>query len=334
MPIPLGLAMLGSAAIGAAGNIIGNRNQLNQQQKLTNQQVEAQMRLGRFNQQLGMETWEATNYAAQRAQMEKAGLNVGLMYGGQGHGGTISTPQAGSVTGGQANPNAIGMGLQTGLNALLQKAQIGNIEADTKLKQVEATKKEGVDTEATETAITALKQSTQNAEIQAKILEYEAELKRIEANKANMTQDEIIKQTAIATEKLTAEATSAKVKATIDEKTEKNIIQLAQQVNNEMTVKIESGKAGIEQTKASTEQTKQTTTNLKQDEIEKTLHNQLRANGIEPKDSAPMRIASRFLKNAGTSLEKMQAKMQSIIAWLKGENGQQTTERFEEIWNK
>lgn len=334
MPFPI-LGMLAMAGASVASALLNNRAQRKQQERLMKDQIKGQKEMGRFNQQLAMDTWEQTNYEAQRRQMQKAGLNVGLMYNGQGHGGTTQGGSAaGSVTGGQANDNPLGMGLQLGLQTMMQKAQIKNIEANTEKTKAETAKTAGVDTDAVNTAIVALKQSTQNAEMQNQIMEYEKAIKQIEANKANMTQDEIIAQTEIATQKLESETRSAKIKAQIDEATEQNIIKQAQLVNNEMTVKIESGKAGIEQTKASTEQTKQNTQNLKQDEIEKVLHNQLRANGIEPKDSAPMRIVSRVLSNAKTSLQEIQGKTKAIIAWLKGENGEQTEERFKQIWNE
>ena len=163
--------------------------------------------------------------------------------------------------------------------------------------------------------------------MQEKILEYEKEIKRIEANKSEMTQEEIIKQTKIATEKLEQETRSAKVKGNIDEATEQTIIKNTQLAQQQLTVQIEATKAG-------TEKTKQETENLKEDEVQKTLENELRKNGVQPGDSPAMRIVSNVITNAGTSLKKMQYKMGEIVKWLKGENGSQTKERFEEIWSQ
>ena len=93
-----------------------------------------------------------------------------------------------------------------------------------------------------------------------------------------------------ATEKLKDEARSAKVKGNIDEATEKNVVKNANLVNRNLTVQIGN-------TKATTEQTKQATQNLKQDEIQKTLENELRKNGIQPGDNATMRIVSKVITN-------------------------------------
>ena len=55
---------------------------------------------------LQMQTWHDTNYSAQRAEMEKAGLNPALMYGMSGGGGTTTGSPSGSVTGGRASDEA------------------------------------------------------------------------------------------------------------------------------------------------------------------------------------------------------------------------------------
>ena len=70
--------------------------------------------------------------------MEKAGLNVGLMYGGQGQGGQIMNP-GGSASGGniEGRNGLSGMGMQLGADLALKIAQTKNIEADTKKKESE-----------------------------------------------------------------------------------------------------------------------------------------------------------------------------------------------------
>ena len=99
-----------------------------------------------------MKMWEDTNYSAQLAQMKKAGLNVGLMYGMGGGGGTTASIQAGNVSGGNSASGSgeIGMGIQMGMQMALLKAQKENIEADTQLKQKEAGYTGGAKTAETE----------------------------------------------------------------------------------------------------------------------------------------------------------------------------------------
>ena len=72
---PIGTAALGigtGLAEGAAEQIFGEMNQKREQrgQKKALEQQNA----------AAMDTWEKTNYKAQMGQLEKAGLNAGLIY--------------------------------------------------------------------------------------------------------------------------------------------------------------------------------------------------------------------------------------------------------------
>lgn len=135
-----GLIGTGSDIIGMALQPIKDRQQLKQQGKLIEQQIKAQKEMGLYNQGLALDTWEKTGYEAQRKQMEKAGLNVGLMYEGGGAGGTTSTP-TGTVTGGTAQQStgsaAGGLAIQMRLEKSLKEAQINNINKDTEKKETE-----------------------------------------------------------------------------------------------------------------------------------------------------------------------------------------------------
>ena len=110
-----------------------------------------------------MQYWEDTNYQAQREQMEKAGLNVGLMYGGQGQGGQTMNP-GGSASGGsiEGRNGLSGMGMQIGADVALKMAQAKNIEAQTK-------KLEGVDTDEARTRIDDLLQGITNKKAQEQL---------------------------------------------------------------------------------------------------------------------------------------------------------------------
>lgn len=237
MPIPwLGMAgALGSAALGlgsgAAAGAINNEMQYNQQKKLMKLQIKGQKELGMFNQDLAYQMWLDTNYSAQREQMEKAGLNVGLMYGGQGHGGTTAGGQAGSVAGGQANPNAFGMGMQLALQASLQKAQIKNIEADTKVKEKEAEVK-GQPTIENIEAETALK--TANAEFQ-----------KLQNQITSKTMEQVMEGIKAATREAISNATKAAIEAGTAAQTQSAIIKQVQQGTTEQALRIATQKAGL-----------------------------------------------------------------------------------------
>ena len=86
-----GLASAGtSLAIGAGGNLLNNLmfgSPKYQQQQMQDMQIKGAKELADYNYQKQMDMWKATNFGAQRAEMEKAGLSASLMYGGSGAGG-------------------------------------------------------------------------------------------------------------------------------------------------------------------------------------------------------------------------------------------------------
>ena len=189
---------LGTAAAGTIANIPGailglalqgsnDRRQIRQQKKLN----ELDKEMMRYQQGLQLDTWEKTNYSAQKAQMVKAGLNPALLYGMSG-GGAATTGGGASGTAGDAPAGGgeimgmTGLGLQLGL----QKAQIENIEADTKLKQATAEKTSGADTAKTETETQSLMQGIENQKAAETLTRVQARLAGIEEKYQNETYDE------------------------------------------------------------------------------------------------------------------------------------------------
>jgi hypothetical protein len=82
------------------------QEQIDQQRKLMGLEMEGNKAMMEHSRKLQMQTWHDTNYSAQRAEMEKAGLNPALMYGMSGGGGTTTGSPSGSVTGGRASDEA------------------------------------------------------------------------------------------------------------------------------------------------------------------------------------------------------------------------------------
>ena len=187
----IGSALTG-ALTGGIGNVVGaglglllqgnqNQNQVNQQQKLTNIQTQAQEQLMQQQEATQMDMWQKTNYPAQVQELEQAGLNPALLYGKGGGGGTTIGGSMPSVTGATASNNMPAMAQMMAQQQQMgiQQAQIRNIDADTALKQTQTTKMGGVDTAnvqaqtAQTTASTAsiiqgiTNQQTQNALMQA-----------------------------------------------------------------------------------------------------------------------------------------------------------------------
>lgn len=248
-----GLGML----TGSWTNKMENERQIEQQKKLQQLQEAGSMRMGRFNQKLAMEMWNATNYGAQVEHLRKAGLNTGLMYQMGGPGGTTQTP-TGNVSGATASGAApIGMGIQLGLQASMQKAQIENIQADTKLKETEANKKGGVDTQETLTSISktnaeieTLKQSLKNEKLKATFQEYQNEIAKIQTNIAKESEWDIIKKISDEQLKMEGEAKSAIAKGQIDQATGEQIIKQTQLATTEQQLRISAQKASIKLTES------------------------------------------------------------------------------------
>lgn len=164
-------AQVGGQLLGGLGEQIGfgigeltgynkkiAKRQVEQQQKLTDQQVTAQKELAQNAKNLEYQQWLDTNYPAQVQQLKEAGLNPALVYGSAGEGGTTGAGGQGSATGGTASDETsrkLANQGTTGLGIQLRKAEaeIANIEADTE-------KKKGVDTEKTKTEIKNIENAT------------------------------------------------------------------------------------------------------------------------------------------------------------------------------
>lgn len=138
-----GATQIVGQALGLATGGIQDARQRKQTQKLTDIQSEANRKQADYSHKLALDMWDKTNYDAQTKQMQKAGLNVGLMYGGGGAGGgtTANTGQAGSVSGASATDptSASGMGMQMGAQLALIKAQKDNLDANTEKTKAETT---------------------------------------------------------------------------------------------------------------------------------------------------------------------------------------------------
>lgn len=143
----MGIGQIAGAASSIAGGLLGNtrrQQQYGDQVKLMGIQQGNQMALNKQGAELARENWDYTNYENQVKHMENAGLNVGLMYGGSGPGGTLSSGSGGSAPGGNAPipENSLGMmgiGLQqmANQNAITQ-AQVEGIKAKAEHDKAQA----------------------------------------------------------------------------------------------------------------------------------------------------------------------------------------------------
>lgn len=135
-------AGFGSQLLGMIGGHQAERRNYRNQRNLMNLQMQNQAGLNRQGHDLQMDMWNKTNYGAQVGHMKDAGLNPALMYKGAGAGGTT-----GSQGGGSASMGSSQQGKVMDMSNLLMGAQIKDLEANARLKNVDADKKAGVDTE-------------------------------------------------------------------------------------------------------------------------------------------------------------------------------------------
>lgn len=159
-----GIGSIVSGGLGLLGGLFkGKNNGLKNQQKLMQQAWEYEKEgMGlqyNYGQQAAdaeykrnLQMWKDTNFGAQRAEMEDAGLSVGLMYGnGGGQAASTAGGNATQPSGPKTNPVEVALQQQSlGL-------QLKQIEAQNRLANAEATKTiaeankiAGVDTEGQE----------------------------------------------------------------------------------------------------------------------------------------------------------------------------------------
>lgn len=228
-----------------------DRRQLRQQRKLQELQIQGQKEMGEFNQQQALDLWDKTNYAAQREQLKKAGLNPGLLYGMSGGGGATANATPGNVSGANA-PNAPmnkGMGLELGLAAAQTQAQIQLTKAQTEKTQAETAATQGetapVQQQMNKTSaeIENIKQQTENAKVQQALTQWQSELTKLQTELQSKTNDDIARTINAGADKVIQEAEQAK-NATPELKK-----QVAQ-ATIEQATRIALQKAQIQQTEA------------------------------------------------------------------------------------
>lgn len=178
-----------SAGAGLAGSILGigtagwqDRRQVRQQKKLTDVSVKAQKELNDYNQQLGIKTWKETNYAAQRDQLIKAGLNPGLMYGQAGAGGVTMAGPSNGVPGASASgaSGEWGMGIQLGLAAQQTAANIELAKAEADKARADADKTRGIDTDVAKGSLDKIIAETQNEAIKGRLMNIQSDIGEID----------------------------------------------------------------------------------------------------------------------------------------------------------
>lgn len=153
-----------------------------------------------YQQKKQLELWERTSYGPQVEQMQKAGINPALLYGQSGGGGmTIGggmprAPQISGTSTGTGNNAVTGMNILTAAQVRLMNAQSKNLEVD-------AAKKEGVDTENVK-ADTLLKlANTGNIKADTELKKIETNIAKVDEWIKNNSKEDVVEQIMWASEK-------------------------------------------------------------------------------------------------------------------------------------
>lgn len=144
--------------------------------KRQEQQYQYQRKLNEQMAQLQRDNWDYTNAENQRKHYEKAGLNVGLMYGSSGGGGATMGGGSGGSVGMAETPKFMGMGIQ----GALAESTIELNKANAEKLSAEAKKIGGVDTDKANVEIQSLDQGIKNQKAQERLTEMETNLKGVE----------------------------------------------------------------------------------------------------------------------------------------------------------
>nr|QJB19713.1 MAG: DNA pilot protein [Microvirus sp.] len=239
------------------GNRLRNK-QIEQQQKLTDIQVEAQKELADYGMGISKQMFEATGYAAQRRQMEEAGLNPALMYGHAGSGGSTMSASAGSVSGGHASDEAAlkqaqlaqqGMALQ--LTKLSSEIAVNNSIAEKNKAEAEATLGYKKDQAVAETK--NIEEITKNTEVQRQGINLQNDYDRIRNYITEKSADYSIETLKWMAGKAREEYEIILNNKEISDKTKEAVIESYKLNNKNIAMEILSKKAGIELSKAQAE---------------------------------------------------------------------------------
>lgn len=217
-----GIGSIISGGLGLLGSLFKkNNNGLKNQQKLMQQAWEYEKEgMGlqyNYGQQAAdaeykrnLQMWKDTNFRAQRAEMEDAGLSVGLMYGNGGG-------QAASTAGGDATqPNAPKTNpVEVALQQQSLGLQLKQIEAQNRLANAEATK-----TIAEANKIAGVDTEGAKLDNEWKKVENRIQLSRENIEASNVTAAEANAQKAV------AEWNSAVIQAEIDAETKAEKTQI------------------------------------------------------------------------------------------------------------
>ena len=155
-------------------------------------------------------------------QLRKNNLNPTLALGKGTGGQTVST--------GNASTGSVGMidnkiSMQDAQNMALLEAQRKNIEADTKLKEADANKTSGVDTDEKKVTIDNIIAKTKNEETKNKLTEVQTNLLKLQETESNMSREARMYEIKMRMRKTTEEVRQLSRNNEIGEETKNEIVE-------------------------------------------------------------------------------------------------------------
>ncbi len=148
-------------------NQMGQNQQNYNTQQFMAMQHSNQRNLNEQMQKIQQENWDYTNYENQVKHLKNAGLNVGLLYGQGGAGGsTMGGASGGSAAMGSAAQNNTPQVMAQMLQAMMMKSEIAKNESEANRNNADADKKRGVDTANTQADTQVKEMTTKNMELQ------------------------------------------------------------------------------------------------------------------------------------------------------------------------
>jgi len=223
MPIDwTGAGAAGVGAVGGALGMIGQRGREKRQHKRTKKlmglQQQNQKELNQQGADIAYDMWQKTNYSAQMDQMRKAGLNVGMMYGGGGGaGGTTSAGSGGSAAMGSAPMSGDSpemMGIQQAMDAKMMAQNIKESDSRIAVNEANAAAKGGYEKDESESRTNWNKMKT--GETQANTELINANYDKVTTEIMGMKTDNLTKKQDLI--KTTAEAATMELELEIKEK--------------------------------------------------------------------------------------------------------------------
>ena len=166
------LDILAGGVIGGITSGINTQQQLALQSNLMEMQDQYNAKQTARNIQAQLDLWQKTNYPAQVEQLNKAGLNPALLYGKGGGGGTTAANTVNNPAPTAQRPFEIQQLMSIALQNELQEAQIKNINADTKGKEINNINEDkgGINQQLKEANINNLIANTENTEAKTALI--------------------------------------------------------------------------------------------------------------------------------------------------------------------